>query len=55
MDKAEADLVYMTVRRTLKAVGFPLKPEWFPRNAYQAGRLADVYRNRGLDPTPLDI
>jgi hypothetical protein len=55
LDKAEADLVYVSVRKTLAAVGFTLKPEWFPPNAYQAGRLANAYSRRGLDPTPLEI
>src|SRR5262245_54652747 len=55
IDKAEAELVEITVRRTLAAAGFPLKPGWSPANAYQAQRLADAYRKRGLDPTPLRI
>jgi hypothetical protein len=55
IDKAEAELVEITVRKTLAAVGFPLKPEWFPANAYQEQRLTDAYRNRGLDATPLQI
>ena len=32
LDKAEADLVYLTVRKTLAAFGLPVKPEWFPPN-----------------------
>jgi hypothetical protein len=55
IDKAEADLVYISVRRALAAAGVPVKAEWFPPNAYQAGRLANAYSSRGLDPTPLEI
>jgi hypothetical protein len=55
LDKVEADLVYVTVRRTLAAVGVALKPEWFPPNDYQARRLENAYARRGLDPTPLDL
>jgi hypothetical protein len=54
LDKAEADLVYLTVRETLAALGFPLKPEWRPANAYHAERLHDAYIRRGLNPTPLN-
>jgi hypothetical protein len=54
LDKAEADLVYLTVRKTLTALGLPVKPEWFPPNAYQAHRLDNAYARRGLDSTPLD-
>jgi len=53
LDKAEADLVYLTVRKTLAALGLPMKSEWFPSNDYQAQRLDDAYARRGLDPTPL--
>ena len=53
LDRAEADLVYLAVRRTLEAVGYKLKPEWFPPNSYQAGRLDNAYRKRGLNPTKL--
>lgn len=55
LDKAEADLVYISVRKTLETLGLPVKPEWSPPNTHQAGRLDDAYRNRGLDPTPLDV
>ena len=54
LHKAEADLVYLTVRQTLTALGLSVKPEWFPPNAYQAQRLDNAYARRGLDPTPLD-
>lgn len=27
--------------------------EWFPPNSYQAGRLDNAYRKRGLNPTKL--
>ena len=54
IDKAEADLIYRSVRRTLETVGFPVKPV-VPANAYQAERLANAYRKRGLNPTPLKI
>ncbi|MFL5932136.1 MAG: hypothetical protein ACJ75P_12835 [Gaiellaceae bacterium] len=54
LDKAEADLVYLTVRRTLAALGLPVNPEWFPPNDYHAQRLDNAYARRGLDPTPLD-
>jgi hypothetical protein len=53
--RAEADLVYVSVRKTMETVGLPVRPEWHPPNAYQAGRLDDAYRGRGLDPTPLRI
>jgi hypothetical protein len=49
--KAEADLVYLTVRKTLTALGLLVKPEWFPANDYQAQRLDNAYARRGLDPT----
>jgi hypothetical protein len=54
LDKAEADLVYLTVRQTLAALGFKVKPEWFPPNGYQAQRLNNAYIRRGLDPAPLN-
>lgn len=53
LDKAEADLVYLTVSKTLAALGHPVKPEWFPPNAYQAQRLDNAYVRRGLNPKPL--
>jgi hypothetical protein len=52
LNKAEADLVYETVRRTLAAVGLPTKPEWSAPNEYQAGRLDNAYVQGGLDPKP---
>jgi hypothetical protein len=55
LDRAEADLVYMSVRRTLEAVGITLKPAWSPAGQGGEKKLADAYRNRGLDPTSLDI
>ena len=55
LNKAEAQLVCETVRRTLAAVGFPAKPEWVPQNQYQEQRLHDAYVRRHLDPTPLNI
>jgi hypothetical protein len=54
LDRAEADLVHLTVRKTLAALGFPLRPEWFPQNDYQAQRLHNAYARRGLDPMQLD-
>jgi hypothetical protein len=54
LDKAEADLVYLTVRETLAALGLPVKPEWSSPNEYHAQRLRNAYTRRGLDPTPLD-
>jgi hypothetical protein len=54
LDRCEADLVYLTVRKTLAALGLPVKPEWFPPNAYRAQRLDNAYARRGLNPKPLD-
>jgi len=53
LNKAEADLVYISVRAALAAAGVTLKAEWSPPNACQAGRLANAYSRRGLDPTRL--
>ena len=54
LDRAEADLVYMSVRRTLEAVGVTLKPLWSPAGQGGEKKLADAYRNRGLNPKSLD-
>ena len=55
LNLAEAQLVYLTVRKTRESLGLPLKDEWSPANAYQRQRWISAYVNRGLDPTPLDI
>ncbi len=54
LDRAEADLVSMSVRRTLEAVGVTLKPPWSPAGEGGEKKLADAYRNRGLNPKSLD-
>ena len=54
LNRAEAELVYISVRKTREAVGFTVKPEWSPPNDYQAQCLDNAYARRGLDLTPLD-
>ena len=54
LDRVEADLVYMSVRRTLEAVGVTLKLLWSPAGQGGEKKLADAYRNRGLNPRSLD-
>ena len=49
LDRAEADLVYMSVRMTLEAVGVTLKPPWSPAGQGGEKKLADAYRKRGLN------
>jgi hypothetical protein len=53
LDRAEADLVYMSVRMTLEAVDVPLKPPWFPAGEGGERKLAGAYRNRGLNQKKL--
>jgi hypothetical protein len=55
LKRAEAELVYQSVRKTLAVVGFTLRPERSPANAYQAQRLDNAYTSRDLDPTLLDL
>jgi hypothetical protein len=55
VDRTEADLVYMSVQMALKAVGVTLKPPWSPAGQGGEKKLADAYRNRGLNPKSLDL
>jgi hypothetical protein len=53
LDRAEADLVYVSVRKALEARRVRLKPEWFPKGQGGEKKLADAYRRRGLKATRL--
>ena len=55
LDRAEAQLVYMSVRKTLEAVGITLKPEWTPAGEGGEKKLADAYKNRELDHRSLKL
>jgi hypothetical protein len=55
LHRAEADLVHMSVRKTLNAVGNTLKPEWTPAGQGGEKKLADAYSNRHLNPKSLDL